>query len=927
MCVLRRASLLAACLGLLLLARLASAQQIRQIPLATNDIIYDPFTQKIYASVPSSAGSIGNSITAIDPAEGAVGTSVFVGSEPAKLAISEDGRYVYVGLDGAAAVRRFIIPEQAAELQFPLGSDPFAGPFFVEDIEVQPGNLEVVAVSRRNRGFSPKHEGVAIYDNGVQRPATTPDHTGSNVIEFSGSASRLYGYNNETTEYGFRRMSVSASGVAVQDVADSFDSDLIRGFGVDIEFDAGRLYTTSGRAIDPEARVLLGTYPGVTSGALLEPDSENGRVFFLTGSGSTWTLRAFDRTTFLQVASLTVPGVSGTPGSLIRWGEDGLAFRTSGGQVFLIQSSELVPPPEPAADLSITQTDAPDPVTAGADLTYTVTITNNGPETATGVAFADTLPAGATFVSATSSQGTLAQAAGVVSGSLGSLEPEASATITIVVRSPTAGTITNTARVAGVQRDPDTANNTAAEATAVLLALRPNVFGELRLATNDIVYDPFTRKIYASVPGRAGAIGNSIVPIDPLTAALGAAVPVGSEPGRLALADNGQYLYTTLEGGLAVRRLNIPEQTAELQFSLGAEPPPSNRPFLAQDLEVLPGNPGTVAVARQVQGISSLTSVAIYDDGVPRPATTPSSATISVIEAASAERLYGYNTQNTGFEFSRLSVGPSGVSVADSVRNLISGFNVDIEFGGGLIYATSGSVIDPEARLLLGTFSGVGSGALVEPDSAAGRVFFLTGSGATRTLQAFDTRTFLPVGSLTVSGVSGAPGSLIRWGADGLAFRTSGGQVFLVRTSLIPVLPLYRLDTPEGLNLLTADESERDFLLTQGWGSRGPVGGVFTSPGAAPGLVPLYRLYDPASGDHFFTVDEAERDAAVAGGSVLEGDAGYVFTEPAQKRTPLYRAYNTETGQHLYTSSEAEYNALSEAWQREGITAYLASES
>jgi hypothetical protein len=94
---------------------------------------------------------------------------------------------------------------------FTLGADSFFGAYSVEDMAVVPGSPQVVAVSRKNTGVSPRHAGVAIYDNGIQRPITTPRHTGSNVIEF-GSATRLYGYNNESTEYGFRRMTVDASG-------------------------------------------------------------------------------------------------------------------------------------------------------------------------------------------------------------------------------------------------------------------------------------------------------------------------------------------------------------------------------------------------------------------------------------------------------------------------------------------------------------------------------------------------------------------------------------------------------------------------------------------------------------------------------------------------------------------------------------------
>jgi uncharacterized repeat protein (TIGR01451 family) len=51
------------------------------------------------------------------------------------------------------------------------------------------------------------------------------------------------------------------------------------------------------------------------------------------------------------------------------------------------------------ADLAITKIDTPDPVTAGNNLTYTITVTNNGPDAAVNASWSDTLPAGTTFVS------------------------------------------------------------------------------------------------------------------------------------------------------------------------------------------------------------------------------------------------------------------------------------------------------------------------------------------------------------------------------------------------------------------------------------------------------------------------------------------------------------------------------------------------
>jgi len=118
------------------------------------------------------------------------------------------------------------------------------------------------------------------------------------------------------------------------------------------------------------------------------------------------------------------------------------------------------------ADLSVTKTDAPDPVAAGDFLNYTITVTNNGADFATGVAVSDAVPAGATFVSATPSQGNCSGVT-TVNCQLGTLFPGASATVILTVTPDAAGTLTNTATVSGTQPDPNTANNSATATTTV----------------------------------------------------------------------------------------------------------------------------------------------------------------------------------------------------------------------------------------------------------------------------------------------------------------------------------------------------------------------------------------------------------------------------------------------------------------------------
>ncbi|HWL15298.1 MAG TPA: IPT/TIG domain-containing protein, partial [Opitutus sp.] len=117
----------------------------------------------------------------------------------------------------------------------------------------------------------------------------------------------------------------------------------------------------------------------------------------------------------------------------------------------------------PAADLAMTLTDAPDPVQAGDNLTYTLTITNNGPDAAVEPAFSDVLPTALTFVSLTSPEGWDATtpavgANGTINASAATLASGASAVFTLVVAVDTTTsddtTLTNTATVSATTGDP-----------------------------------------------------------------------------------------------------------------------------------------------------------------------------------------------------------------------------------------------------------------------------------------------------------------------------------------------------------------------------------------------------------------------------------------------------------------------------------------
>ena len=130
----------------------------------------------------------------------------------------------------------------------------------------------------------------------------------------------------------------------------------------------------------------------------------------------------------------------------------------------------------PSADLELTNSDAPDPVTAGADITYTIRLTNAGPTEAADVTVSDTLPANTTFVSFSAPDGWSATTpaiggSGSVTASSASLPATATAEFTLVVKvSPATASgsvIEDTASVSSTTSDPDGSDNSATASTTV----------------------------------------------------------------------------------------------------------------------------------------------------------------------------------------------------------------------------------------------------------------------------------------------------------------------------------------------------------------------------------------------------------------------------------------------------------------------------
>ncbi|HVD71298.1 MAG TPA: DUF11 domain-containing protein, partial [Actinomycetota bacterium] len=119
------------------------------------------------------------------------------------------------------------------------------------------------------------------------------------------------------------------------------------------------------------------------------------------------------------------------------------------------------------ADLTISKSHSPEPVLAGTQVTYTITVHNSGPSDAKSVTVSDTMPGGLMVASVSSSQGGCA----ALPCNLGTLAAGGTATVTVVANTPAANanvasrTVTNTASVSSSTTltnpgDDTTTNNT-----------------------------------------------------------------------------------------------------------------------------------------------------------------------------------------------------------------------------------------------------------------------------------------------------------------------------------------------------------------------------------------------------------------------------------------------------------------------------------
>ena len=149
--------------------------------MAIRDLVFDTGRNVLYGSIPSNAPAHANTVVSINPLTGAIVNEITTGNNPGALALSRDGHYLYIGLDGSSTIRRFDLQSQTTAFEFSPTIVPNGVPLQAGQIAVLPGQPESIAVVLL-ANFS--HIGVVIFDNDVPRPNRTSQAQPNNVIEF-----------------------------------------------------------------------------------------------------------------------------------------------------------------------------------------------------------------------------------------------------------------------------------------------------------------------------------------------------------------------------------------------------------------------------------------------------------------------------------------------------------------------------------------------------------------------------------------------------------------------------------------------------------------------------------------------------------------------------------------------------------------------
>ena len=324
----------------------------------------------------------------------------------------------------------------------------------------------------------------------------------------------------------------------------------------------------------------------------------------------------------------------------------------------------------------------------------------------------------------------------------------------------------------------------------------------LSLPTSDFAYDALRQRLYAGVRGTGATNGQTIVAIDPLTGAATDLVSLGTDPGRLALSGDNQFLYVGLMGTGGVARVNLASGAVDLKFGLASWP--GSTPT---EMAVPPGDPHALVVWSSYD-----LGMALFRDGV---------RSLSMVSpenhGTDPWQLVFHDSPTNFFSVSGTGYGLWDINLASDGPHVIRvrpGYDARFVYENGLLFGTSGDVYDPANLRHLGAYP---TNGLVAANASADRVYFLSGN----TLLAFELISFRLVGQTALPIKANAATKLARCGPGALAVATAN-QLLLIQSSVFPAREAANLSVSQSTDNAVATVGS-NFVFSVTVSNAGPI--------------------------------------------------------------------------------------------------------
>ncbi|HSS40813.1 MAG TPA: hypothetical protein VLT58_18750 [Polyangia bacterium] len=233
----------------------------------------------------------------------------------------------------------------------------------------------------------------------------------------------------------------------------------------------------------------------------------------------------------------------------------------------------------------------------------------------------------------------------------------------------------------------------------------------LALQVKHMAYDSSRDRLYVTIQGAASHYPNTVTTIDPRAAAVTASLPIGSDPNVVALSTDASTLWVGMDGSFSMRKVTLSGATpvvGPLHHLVG---PTSNGIYSAAIYvqAMLPMSDSADTVAALASSIGPTSTLAVYDDGVPRANPNKVTSYPSFIFNGPPGQFYGLGSSGISATLYWMRVQSTGIAQA-TFPNLLGNQGAGTLYKANRLYVagTAFDVSTPSTPTAVGTlpFSG-----------------------------------------------------------------------------------------------------------------------------------------------------------------------------------------------------------------------------